>query len=158
MYLVFVANSGSSNQSLFQLDRGWSLCTRTTWRIGTPLFVIQTPLCIHVLALLSDCSSAHIAMRAGSNPPEYYLTLSPASRLYRLNGGRPLAMPFWGTDKSIPEFQRGPAEPHDPFRADVYCLGNLIRRDFLEVRSHPRFSRSGRERAHTDAWSSPGVL
>ena len=73
-------------------------------------------------------------MRAGSNPPEYYLTLSPASRQYTADGGRPLAMPFWGADKSVPEYVRAPTEAHDPFRADVYALGNLIRRDFLEVR------------------------
>ena len=68
-------------------------------------------------------------VRAWAGLPEYHLTLSPASRLYRLNSGRLLAMSFWGTDKSTPEFQRVPAEPQDPSRSGAYCLGNLIRRD-----------------------------
>ena len=72
-------------------------------------------------------------MRAGSNPPEYYLTLSPASRQYTADGGRPLAMPFWGADKSVPEYVHAPAEAHDPFRADVYALGNLFYREFYQV-------------------------
>ena len=54
-------------------------------------------------------------------------------------------MPFWGTDKSVPEFQRAPADAHDPFRADVYTLGHLVRRDFLEV---SRFSESRAYSAH----------
>ncbi|KAH9929578.1 uncharacterized protein BXZ73DRAFT_102106 [Epithele typhae] len=86
-----------------------------------------------------DCSSNNIAMLEGSNPPEYYLTISPASRQYRADGGRPVAMPFWGNDKSVPEFQRSPTDPHDPFRADVYTLGNMIRKDFVEVYSNLSF-------------------
>ncbi|KAJ3481137.1 hypothetical protein NLI96_g7863 [Meripilus lineatus] len=38
--------------------------------------------------------------------------------------------PLRGGDKSVPEFRQG--GDIDPFPADVYCIGNLIRRQFLE--------------------------
>lgn len=38
-----------------------------------------------------------------------------------------------GHDKTVPEHQNPPPEGVDPFAVDVYCLGNMIRRIFLEV-------------------------
>jgi hypothetical protein len=39
-----------------------------------------------------------------------------------------------GGDKAVPEFLRG-EEFHDPFKADVYYAGNLIRTEFMQVRT-----------------------
>ena len=41
-----------------------------------------------------------------------------------------------GGDKTVPEFLRGD-EFHDPFKADVYYAGNLIRTEFMQVRRFP---------------------
>ena len=38
-----------------------------------------------------------------------------------------------GGDKTVPEFLRG-EEFHDPFKADVYYAGNLIRTEFMQAR------------------------
>jgi hypothetical protein len=38
-----------------------------------------------------------------------------------------------GGDKTVPEFLKG--EPyHDPYKADIYYVGNLIRTEFMQVR------------------------
>ncbi|KAJ3512558.1 hypothetical protein NLJ89_g3445 [Agrocybe chaxingu] len=44
----------------------------------------------------------------------------------------------WGGDKSVPEFYLG-IPFHDPYATDVYCAGNLIRREFTE--GHPDIER-----------------
>ena len=64
--------------------------------------------------------------------PQYYFTLSPASRIYEPYE-EPLALPRVCGDPTVPEFQVGPLSPHNPFQTDVYCLGNLVRRDFLQA-------------------------
>ncbi|KAF8058753.1 hypothetical protein FPV67DRAFT_1428350, partial [Lyophyllum atratum] len=43
-----------------------------------------------------------------------------------------LQKPPWGGDKTIPEFLVPDAPPCDPFRVDVYCLGNAIKRNFVD--------------------------
>lgn len=44
------------------------------------------------------------------------------------------AIPVFGGDKTVPEFVwKSRKLPYDPFPADVYYLGNLIREEFLQV-------------------------
>ncbi|KAE9392784.1 hypothetical protein BT96DRAFT_924531, partial [Gymnopus androsaceus JB14] len=45
------------------------------------------------------------------------------------NDGPHLLRPGYGGDRTVPEFSRN--EQCDPFKVDVYCLGNLIRTKFL---------------------------
>ncbi|PIL36005.1 hypothetical protein GSI_01665 [Ganoderma sinense ZZ0214-1] len=85
-----------------------------------------------------DCTARHIAMHAECPWPQYYFTLSPASRVYEPYE-EPLVFPRVCGDPTVPEFQAGPLSPHNPFQTDVYCLGNLVRRDFLEVFSNLDF-------------------
>jgi hypothetical protein len=66
-------------------------------------------------------------------PPKYYLIDFGISRKYNPADGPPLESPILGGDKTVPEYSRSP-DPCDPFPVDVYYAGNLIRRDFLDVR------------------------
>ena len=53
----------------------------------------------------------------------------------------PVEIPVLGGDKTVPEFKGddpskrygGLSNLYNPFPTDVYCLGNWIREDFLEV-------------------------
>ena len=64
--------------------------------------------------------------------PQYFITLSPASHAYHPDEEL-LAFQYVGGDMSVPEYRDGLLSLHNPFPVDVYCLGNLIRRDFLQV-------------------------
>ncbi|TFK92743.1 hypothetical protein K466DRAFT_539332 [Polyporus arcularius HHB13444] len=68
-----------------------------------------------------------------ARPVRYYLTDFGLSRRYSPNDPNPLEVPIFGGDKSVPEFQKDPYSPANPFRTDVYYMGNLIREDFLQV-------------------------
>lgn len=65
-------------------------------------------------------------------PPKYYIIDFGISRRYALGDETPLEPPIWGGDKSVPEFHKS-TNPCDPFPTDMYYIGNLIRKDFLEV-------------------------
>jgi len=71
-------------------------------------------------------------------PPKYYLIDFGISRKYNPADGPPLEYPILGGDKTVPEYSRS-ADPCDPFPVDVYNAGNLVRRDFLDVRSDRLF-------------------
>ncbi len=68
-----------------------------------------------------------------ARPVRYYLTDFGLSRRYSPNDANPLEVPIFGGDKSVPEFQKDPYSPANPFRTDVYYMGNLVREDFLQV-------------------------
>ena len=67
-------------------------------------------------------------------PTRYHLIDFGLSRLYDPANGPPLDRPLRGGDKSAPEHQDGET-PCNPFPTDVYYLGNLVREDYMEVRS-----------------------
>ena len=67
-------------------------------------------------------------------PTRYLLIDFGHSRLYDPANGPPLDEPLSGGDKSAPEHQDGKT-PCNPFPTDVYYLGNLVREDYMEVRS-----------------------
>ncbi|RDB25453.1 hypothetical protein Hypma_007491 [Hypsizygus marmoreus] len=65
-------------------------------------------------------------------PIKYYLADFGLSQLYKPEDAPHLELPGWGGDKTVPEFQTSDDTPCDPFPVDVYCLGNLIRENFLD--------------------------
>lgn len=66
-------------------------------------------------------------------PVKYYYVDFGHSRRYAPDDDHPLEEILIGGDKTVPEFQCAD-EPQNPFWADIYYLGNLIRSAFLEVR------------------------
>ena len=67
-------------------------------------------------------------------PPKYFYIDFGLSRKYNPDDGPPRELPIFGGDKSVPEFQEdGYDKPADPFRTDIYYLGNVIRMTFLDV-------------------------
>lgn len=68
-----------------------------------------------------------------ARPVKYYYTDFGLSRRYSPEDTNPLEVPIMGGDKTVPEFLKDPTVPRNPFHTDVYYIGNLIRRDFLEV-------------------------
>lgn len=67
-------------------------------------------------------------------PPRYYLIDLGIAKQYKPEERPPLERIVRGGDKSPPE-HRTPDIPCDPFPTDIYYLGNLIRKEFLQVRS-----------------------
>ncbi|KAJ7700291.1 kinase-like domain-containing protein [Mycena metata] len=72
-------------------------------------------------------------------PPKYYFIDFGMS--VRFQPDEPhLALPIVGADQTVPEYQNGGTlHPLDPFRTDVYLLGNFIRQEFLDGQSDPRY-------------------
>ncbi|KZT71751.1 hypothetical protein DAEQUDRAFT_755590 [Daedalea quercina L-15889] len=65
-------------------------------------------------------------------PPKYYYVDFGLSRRYDPKDGPPKELPNIGGDKTVPEFQGdGCNNPVDPFRTDIYYLGNLMRTHFV---------------------------
>ncbi len=64
-------------------------------------------------------------------PPRYYLIDFGLSRRY--HSRKALDVPLRGGDKSAPEHRH--AAQCNPFYTDIYHLGNLIRQEFIQVRS-----------------------
>ncbi|KAJ7148994.1 hypothetical protein C8R43DRAFT_925245, partial [Mycena crocata] len=69
-------------------------------------------------------------------PPKYYIIDFGFSSRYETRNPPPLdSDPIIGADKTVPEFQSSagdPPKPYDPFPVDVYYLGNVILREFIE--------------------------
>ncbi|RXW18394.1 hypothetical protein EST38_g7463 [Candolleomyces aberdarensis] len=63
-------------------------------------------------------------------PPKYYLLDYGLSRRFA-EGEEPEPLDTVGTDTTVPEYTN--EFPIDPFFVDVYCVGNMIRQDFLDV-------------------------
>ena len=70
--------------------------------------------------------------RRTKHPVKYYLIDFGLSRKYEPDDVSPLELPIFGGDKTVPEFRQFD-EPCDPFRTDIYYIGNLIRMCFFEV-------------------------
>ena len=67
-------------------------------------------------------------------PSRYLLIDFGLSRRYDPANGPPLDQPIHGGDKSAPELQDGKTQ-YNPFPTDVYYLGNLVRENYMQVRS-----------------------
>lgn len=72
-------------------------------------------------------------------PPKYYWIDFGFAHQFDASDTHPLVYPLLGGDKTVPEHQdidpvnHTTNEPQDPFPTDIYCVGNLIRRFFIEV-------------------------
>lgn len=67
-----------------------------------------------------------------ARPTKYYLIDFGLSLKYPPNS-YPIALPIFGGDRTVPEFQTNPCGVYNPFPTDVYYIGNMIREDFLKV-------------------------
>ncbi|KAI0744016.1 hypothetical protein C8Q80DRAFT_1184545 [Daedaleopsis nitida] len=65
-------------------------------------------------------------------PVKYYFTDFGHSRRYGPENKNPLEVPLLGGDKTVPEFRNDKSTPRNPFHTDVYYMGNLVRRYFLQ--------------------------
>ena len=75
-------------------------------------------------------------------PVNYYIIDFEFSRKYNPEDGPPRETEYINGDKTIPEFNIEERGPYDPFPVDVYCAGNIVRKDFLQVCRHPIFVHS----------------
>lgn len=65
-------------------------------------------------------------------PPKYYIIDFGISRKYDPSVPDPKEVPIWGGDKEVPEFQNS-NQPCNPFPTDVFYIGNVIMKDFIQV-------------------------
>lgn len=72
-------------------------------------------------------------------PTRYLLIDFGLSRQYELSGEPPLDEPLRGGDSTAPEHQDGKTRCN-PFPTDVYYLGNLVRRCYMQVRVYSLFN------------------
>jgi hypothetical protein len=79
-------------------------------------------------------------MTRTDRPPKYYFVNLSQAIVFAsdIDQSNPVRMPIsFGKDKTVPE-HRGDIMMQtthcDPFAVDVYCLGNIIRTEFLQVR------------------------
>ncbi|KAI0745229.1 kinase-like domain-containing protein [Earliella scabrosa] len=72
-------------------------------------------------------------------PVKYYFTDFGHARRYASEETNPLERPLLGGDKTVPEFQNDRTTPRNPFHTDVYYMGNIVRRYFLQVYSNLAF-------------------
>lgn len=75
-----------------------------------------------------------------ARPVKYYIIDFGISRRFNPAHGPPLELPIQGGDRSAPEILSSNGQALDPFPTDVYYLGSMINRNFLQVRSFLLFS------------------
>jgi len=63
-------------------------------------------------------------------PVKYYFIDFGYARRYPQGDKNPLEIPTMGGDKTLPELKT--RAPCNPFKGDIYCLGNLIREEFIQ--------------------------
>ncbi|KAL4068187.1 hypothetical protein J3A83DRAFT_4359948 [Scleroderma citrinum] len=90
---------------------------------------------IHPIMKRDFSGFAHFKTRT-TQPVKYYFIDFGLSRRYDPSIAQPLEVPIWGGDKEVPEFQNS-NRPCDPFPTDIFYIGNMIKKDFVE--SHHRF-------------------
>jgi hypothetical protein len=66
-------------------------------------------------------------------PPKYYFIDFGISRRYHANQLPVKEDIIEGTDKTVPEHAEDAEDACDPFPTDVYYVGNLVRKSFLNV-------------------------
>ncbi|KAF9072414.1 hypothetical protein BDP27DRAFT_411901 [Rhodocollybia butyracea] len=65
-----------------------------------------------------------------THPVKHYFIDWNLSRKYDSVDNPPLLPPGYGGDQTVPEFKRN--EMCNPFAVDVYCMGNVIQRRFID--------------------------
>ncbi|KAI0744020.1 hypothetical protein C8Q80DRAFT_1272622 [Daedaleopsis nitida] len=82
---------------------------------------------------LRDTSKDVRAHTRTARPVKYYFTDYGLSKRYGPHETDPLELPILGGDRTVPEFKRSHRTRCNPYHTDVYCMGNLIRGDFLQM-------------------------
>src|SRR6266849_4459527 len=91
--------------------------------------------------ICSDCTANNIFKRNAmghtrtQRPPVYYLIDFGLSRRYISRDVTD--EPLCGGDKSAPEHRS--KRRCNPFQTDIYYMGNLVRHEFMEVRTAPGY-------------------
>jgi len=67
-------------------------------------------------------------------PTRYIIIDFGMSSRYNPSDVSPREVGLIGGDKTVPEFLKG-QQYHDPYKTDIYYVGNLIRTEFMQVRS-----------------------
>ena len=81
----------------------------------------------------SDCTAHNIKVVVQRRRfPRYYFIDFGLSRQYPSRDAMDEPLP--GRDESAPEHQSGRRRPCNPFHTDIYYIGNVVRREFMEVR------------------------
>ncbi|KAI9447473.1 hypothetical protein H4582DRAFT_1894084 [Lactarius indigo] len=75
-----------------------------------------------------DCTANNIKVTATQRPPRYYFINFGLARQYPSRDV--MDEPLSGGDESAPEHQSG--RLCNPFHTDIYYIGNLIRKEFME--------------------------
>ncbi len=83
--------------------------------------------------LPNDVSSLAPVMPRASVPVTYYYVDFGISTLFTKETNR-MVTGWAGLDRDIPELSND--VPYDPFKVDIFILGNLFKQSFLDVRSH----------------------
>jgi hypothetical protein len=81
----------------------------------------------------SDCTTHNIKLTATQRLPHYYFIDFGLSRQYPSRDAMDEPLP--GGDGSAPEHQSRPLRVCNPFHTDIYYIGNVIRKEFMEVRN-----------------------
>ena len=72
-----------------------------------------------------------------ARPPKYYIIDFGMSRRYSLDNPQPTETHPDGGDRTVPEFNNSwDLVEHNPFAVDIYCLGNVIQTQILDVGSY----------------------
>ena len=72
-------------------------------------------------------------------PTKYYLIDFGLSHDFTGADGPHLLEGPYGGYRNVPEHQGSEPPPCDPFPVDVFCIGNLIKEDYLDVRLSSSF-------------------
>ena len=67
-------------------------------------------------------------------PKYYFIDFGISTWFKEGHQGPRLVIGPHGQDKSVPELSR--VIPYDPFKVDIYILGNLFKKELLSVSSH----------------------
>ena len=69
-----------------------------------------------------------------SRPPKYYITDFGMSVQYSPDDPHPTETSPDGGDRTVPEFNNSTdLVEHDPFAVDIYTVGNVIKKEILDV-------------------------
>ena len=88
-----------------------------------------------VLSRLPDLSQSAYPLPRRTTSVRYYLTDFGLSTAFSRDDEARLVLGRWGLDKGVPELSD--TVPYDPFKTDIWILGNFIRTTLLQVcRTH----------------------
>lgn len=84
--------------------------------------------------LPNDVSRLAPVMPRASVPVTYYYVDFGISTLFTPEETNRMVTGLAGLDRDVPELSKD--VPYDPFKVDIFILGNLFKQSFLDVRSH----------------------